>query len=544
MAQEIILFLSERKENAKSFSYVCPDGSHVTGTQTNEAPVKYLLNRYPNTKKIICIVTERAKDTAWEPFQTEVGAITPGIEMEMIPFEEGQDFSKEPLNSILQMVKPEDEVLLETTGGFRNAIMHLLLLSRVLSYTGVRTVCAVYSNFNEKRIEDVSHLIEMFELVGGMQELTSLGSAATLKRYYENQPRDERIAELLNAMETLTETITLCRTRQIEGCMDRFLNALENAKDCNDPLMKQLLPAFRAKFGKKLNVAALIKWCVKSDMIQQALTVYTERIPAFIINRGDIMTVPDISFPGKEYEDPQALKFLRGFLRLSTQSADASIQKNPAKAFKAFVKHNIKDIASWSYSGKVPKNVPSEMQTGLQNLILLARLAYVENGGVFRHDWASQLPPEKKFLKALTEKLNDNPAQTVDKMLNDVQTYKEEYLWLLMEETPPADTDSVNDYVLTLQNLDRLLPGSGYELKFPQDQVETIARDYLYIKALRNMTNHANDESTSDQKSLMSYLSQYGYKALEDVRAEDVKQAILTGLDHLRPRSKKGSRTS
>ena len=37
--------------------YACPDGSSVSGSQTNDAPVRYLLQTYPGVQKIICVVT-------------------------------------------------------------------------------------------------------------------------------------------------------------------------------------------------------------------------------------------------------------------------------------------------------------------------------------------------------------------------------------------------------------------------------------------------------------------------------------------------------
>ncbi len=43
MPKKVILFLSDYKGNAQEQAYLSPDGSTVNGTQTNEAPVKYLL---------------------------------------------------------------------------------------------------------------------------------------------------------------------------------------------------------------------------------------------------------------------------------------------------------------------------------------------------------------------------------------------------------------------------------------------------------------------------------------------------------------------
>lgn len=215
-------------------------------------------------------------------------------------------------------MQAEDEVLLETTGGFRNAVMDLLLLSRILSYTGVKTIGAVYSNYPKTEIEDLSHLIGFFDLVGGMQELTSFGSVKTLRAYYR-RTEEPKIERLLSAMENLYETITLCKAKRIDACMQTFDAALTDAETCGDMMMRQLLPAFRKKFGKKLTTPGLIKWCIQSDMLQQAVTVYTERIPAFVIECGHFIEVtPFARTPEvKEYEDAAAVQFMRDFMTLS-----------------------------------------------------------------------------------------------------------------------------------------------------------------------------------------------------------------------------------
>lgn len=210
MARKIILFLSEYKGNAQEKSYRCPVGKDIAGTQTNEAPVKYLLRQYGNVEEILCIVTSKAKETAWLPFQDMIARTAQDVALTEIPYEEGDDFTDGPLTGIMEKVQAEDEVLLETTGGFRNAVMDLLLLSRLLSYTGVKTIGAVYSNYPKTEIEDLSHLIGFFDLVGGMQELTSFGSVKTLRAYYR-RTEEPKIERLLSAMENLYETITLCK---------------------------------------------------------------------------------------------------------------------------------------------------------------------------------------------------------------------------------------------------------------------------------------------------------------------------------------------
>lgn len=532
MATKIILFVSSLPRTLERMTYLCPDGSTVEGAQTNEAPVRYLLGRYPQVSEILCIVTPEA-EPACDYLDRALKENRPELVLRRIPYREGEDFNGAPLSAILSAVQAGDEILLETTGGFRNAVMYLLLLSRVLSYVGVRTVYAVYSNFPRKRIEDISHLIGLFDLVGGMQELSSFGSARTLRTYYGPTPADPAIGGLLTSMEQLSETITLCRTNQLGERMKAFNQAMEIAKDCADPLMRELLPAFREKFGKKLNTVSLIKWCVESDMLQQALTVYTERIPRLIMTRGDLLRWDENfapAIPRQEYEDPDAVQFLKGFLMLSASRPIAEPALDQTAALRNYVPAHTEEILR-ATQGKCA-DIPPEFGGAVENLVLILNLAY-PYGGSYHEDWTERLPPGKEFLAPLGE--FKNKAASPEGMLRNVGVYKREYLERLLEQNAGVEPIRA-DYVSTLQHLEELLPGSGYEVLCPMEQIKTIARDYLYIKALRNLANHANDTGTSSQKRLMDYLGPYGYHPLETVTLKQMRQAILDGLDHLRTR--------
>lgn len=430
MSQKIILFLSNLRPGAEKSEYLCPDGSFVSGTQTNEAPVLFLLRTHPDISEILSIVTRESVQSAWDQFCAVVHAEYPSIRLTQIPFMAGQDFTFGPMREIMGRVNENDEIFLETTGGFRNDIMHLLLLSRVLSYTKVQTVGAVYSNFQEKEIQDVSHLIGLFDLVGGMQELTSFGSVRTLRTYYGKPAKDVRIERLLFSVEKLTETISLCRTKQIDKRMADFDEALTAAESCSDPLMQQLLPAFRMKFGKKLTIPGLIKWCVQSDMLQQALTIYKERIPTYLLkDRSDLITVSSSAPPpnvDKDYQSEDEARFYEHFLKMG------------------------RNMRSAYYRGRDP------------------------------------------------------------------------------------DDRWNNSTIKTIEYMEDLLPNSYFHAHCSVNQLCVIAMDYLYIRALRNMTNHANDQATESQKEIEEYLAEHGYQKLDSVTAQDAAKTILNALDHLK----------
>ena len=134
MSEKVILFLSELRDDPREERFLCPDGRTVSGVQTNEAPVRYLLRRWPSVSEILCIVTPSARASAWARFADAIRRTAPAVALTEIPFAEEEDFSAAPLERILARFSPGDALLLETTGGLRNTVMYLLLLSRVLSY--------------------------------------------------------------------------------------------------------------------------------------------------------------------------------------------------------------------------------------------------------------------------------------------------------------------------------------------------------------------------------------------------------------------------
>lgn len=429
MSAKVLLFLSSYRRDSTPLQYACPDGSTVDGAQTNDAPVRYLLRAHPDVTELLCVVTPQAAEAAWENLQGVVAETAPQVRCVKIPFSEEESFEETLLPEVIEKTRDGDVILLDITGGFRNATTYLMLIGRALTYAGRRIGQAIYSSYSQRRIEDVSHLLGLFDLIGGMQELTSLGSAATLRTYYQGVPHPAEIDELLAALDQLWEEITLCRANRIAGAMERFNSAMAGVRDCDDPMMRALFPAFRKKFGSKLTTPGMIKWCVQSGMLQQALTFYVERVPAhilqntlFVTSKVYWVTKPELL---KSYEDADTVQFVRGFLSLSNKLHDE----------------------------------------------------------------------EKK--------------------------------------------DSYRVYLKTLQSFEQLVLKSGYDYKCTLKRLKEICMDYLYIKQLRNMTNHANTEGSTEQEALVAYLVAEGYKPLEETTRADVAAAILKGLKNLQPQSRK-----
>ena len=320
-----------------------------------------------------------------------------------------------------------DEILLETTGGWRNTMMYLLLLSRVLTYNHNQTIGATYADFNNQQITDVSDLLRMFDLVGGMQEMSSFGNVRTLRKYFGAEPQDEQIGELLDALEALNEAITLCRTSKVSGCLERFIHAVNEVKSCDNPLVRQLTPAFDSIFReRKFKIRSLIRWCLERDMYQQAVTLYIECIPTEIF-----------------------------------------------------------------------KNIVQKKQ---------------EN-----HLFNPKYDDKTRFSDA------------------------DEFFCYLLNASryTSASKESGDQYamqVYTIENLETCFPSAPFELKskYTIHKLQNIARDYLYIKLLRNMINHAQTTGTESTEQAVEYLKRYGYRAPDAVDLKTLRTVMENALNNLK----------
>lgn len=549
MACKLILFVSPLRPGAAELDYTCPNGDTVSGAQTNEAPAKYLLGHFGDVSQLLGIVTPQSAP-AWEyltrtlsDFCAARGLAAPAFCP--VPLEEEQAFAQEALPVLLAYIGPGDTLLLETTGGFRNAMMYLLLLSRILSYTGVPVAEAVYSNFQSREISSVSQLFSMFQLAEGMQNLSAFGSVEALRAYYAGRPQPAGAEALLCAMERLTEAIALCRTRQIDACMEQFNAALAQLEgaDQTDPLLQELLPVFRSKFGRdgRMTTPTLIRWCADNGMLQQALTVYTEQMPVYLLSpdQGRLIQLdesvaapPDP--PPQPYERRELAYFLRSFLHLSRRKPEGA---GRCAAFRQYIQNNVREIETAARFGRPPRQVPEELQPAIRRVVELVRAAEpcLETG---RWDgrWVRRVP----FFcsEALTERINQAKYKSAAKMINDFQVFGSELVAELFGERPdrPAQGDAKggNAYLDTLRKMELLLPGSGWRLRCSLASAKTLTADYIYVKFLRNMTNHANDVSQDSQRETLKYLYTLGYPEMDGVSAPAVKQVLHRALEHLR----------
>lgn len=338
--KKIVTFISKYNASSTEKKYTSADGSiTVSGEQTNEAPIRYLLQLDPDIQEIICIVTEQVAAveaglgcSAYDNFKKKIQIDSPDVTFRKVMFQDSTEkFTVDALPEILQLITPEDCIYLETTGGFRDAVTYLMQISRVLLYQGTNLEKAVYSKYPACIIEDVTDTYRMFDLINGLNEFQHYCNMDSLITYFKKDGQiPAKWSFLIRSMQQLSECIIMCQTENIEGKLEKFRSALHRAKQQDDPLLQTLLPIFEEKFAELDSIPHIIRWCLDNNLIQQALTIYNERMPEYLIRTAGFLTIPEKFSAAGKYSD---------YYRIALNDLDNgffSIGKNITRSKKEF----------------------------------------------------------------------------------------------------------------------------------------------------------------------------------------------------------------
>lgn len=528
---KIILFLSPFNAKSVKINYTAPDGTKIKGIQTNDAPVKYLLNSF-DVSEIICITTKKAKKSSLKHFKKIVKSYGK-IKINVISYDNKKEFSKKTLSYILDCIKDEDEILMDCTGGFRNDIMHLLLINQILTCKNIPMRKVVYSNYSLRKIEELDSTTHLFSLVTGMQEFISTGSTKTIWSYYNNlQTRDKKIEKMLTAVDSLLDAICLCSVDIIDQKVDEFNKVLAKSEKSNNVLFNNLISVFRDRFGEKMDLISLIEWCINSSMLQQAITIYNEKIPKYLFDNNIIESSNSDFNNHKTYEDKSYAMFMYDFFELSVKSSE-HISSDEYASFKKYVVDNANAIEFSVLKYKDFECNDKKFKTGIDNIILFLRFSYGNNSHRYNSNWYKYLAEDKKYLEPLKDELKGTIPNTILGMIKTIASFKTDSIDILLENEKVEIKEKISHKVDTIENLELLLPESNYKVRSDIDDMKNFCRDYLYIKTLRNMTNHALSEEFESTE--MKYLETKGYKAISEIiTTKNLTKILKSAIENIR----------
>lgn len=180
----------------------------------------------------------------------------------------------------------------DMTGGFRHTSMLMLSIIQLLSYRGIETGRILYSDPDKKNVYEANEIQRVSLLITGADEFVKFGSVNALLEYFGEG--SSAASELLDAMKNFSDAIKICRTGTIENDLRNLSEQIElfrakGSKDLKSELFAKIIATVEAEYGELIGGGAtrfeIIRWCMRKEFWQQAMTLCTEWLPEEIVAR-------------------------------------------------------------------------------------------------------------------------------------------------------------------------------------------------------------------------------------------------------------------
>lgn len=224
------------------------------------------------------------------------------------------------LSECFQTVTSEEEVYIDYTGGFRDINFLMTSIIHFLEFKGIKCSEIVYSNLKDKQLCDLHYIYDIYQMINGVNEFTNTGNARELQKAYENVTGNGLADNVLKHLVDFSDMLSICDIGNLDGCVNELIEALRQVEespcaDITSSMLKTLAPTIREKMhlSSGLDYLSMIQWCAENNMIQQAATIYTDKMPIYYLKKGMIpdyvelgladLSLGSYAFSGKFYEE-------------------------------------------------------------------------------------------------------------------------------------------------------------------------------------------------------------------------------------------------
>ena len=534
------------------YSYITDNDNNkltFSGCHTNDAPARFLLKLAEHNEepidKIFCIVSkdvyntklpqlenkssklklEKGK-TAFDRFSALIkNEVGPSIEIIPIYYDfdpNNEDFDpKDKPTYIYNQIKPGDIgklIYIDYTGGLRDSSLFMIALIRYLEFRGIVCKDIIYSDYfsEPKTIRNIRYIYDMFDMINGVSEFVGTGNArqlVDLQKKLENTTNNDIVKTFVDNLQDFSNAIAICDVSKIQTTIESISNAINTLEnDTSDDIFVQMFKTLIPTVKEKLyidktppSILDLSQWCLENNMLQQAVTIYNEKILSYYILNNYEDFKNELKNPIQKYKDYKDIhekyKNLskiwdefndsdgkrKKYTKQISDYIDAEIAKIHSH-YKGFEVDNIKDYSVIVYKAlkKIENQYTDTKTDGLSKDIL-------REAPKFQDFMASFMDNKDIFIKCIK-----------DKITKDIKP------------------------IFSLQELEKTNGKLWQAMKY-----------YHAVKILRNNINHVSGDVGSMNETMQAYLEEKGlgdtaiaagetfkFKLEKDFISETLKAAI------------------
>lgn len=554
MNNTLIFFMSMLFPNSQPTVYTA-DGFSITGTQTNEAAAKYIIkalaDKGDRLHRIIAITSREAKESALEVFSEGLkefcGDSLALPEIVTVDTYDGEiELPEEAvLAKVMELITPDDLIYLDVSGGKRTHANMMLLLMKLVRYKGIRLADALYSEKNgaSGKVSSHSAFYKNLDILDGANQLAVTGRSGQLSEYFSSFGENSSVRRLLDVMEEFSGSISLCSISELDDILKRMKLLIQEAakptpSGMDDFLFRQLIPVISSKFFGESNepdYCHIILWCLENHLIQQAVTLYVEKIPKYVFDK-ELVTVTDEirEEVTSAYGKPEELNlekelFFSRLMSAGSLSADEQQAKDLISELRTAL------LSDEYYNGGNDRILKAI------KLIMSFRRQCIYEGDCYRAIKAILKDGTNRGLCAIAEQLdgksiNCNVFGTARYLANNEPVLRAAL------HLPPSAKGKISDETIerkvrTIGNVVTMPVPYGFTFNISRSDLRSIMLGYLYARGIRNRINHAADKNNSTSR-MDNLLTEYGFDIAfkEDIIIEQLKNSV-TFISKLTPQS-------
>lgn len=312
--------------------------TEIKGVLTNEAGVRYIMkNLKKNNDSLDMILFTRSSDTGnnfsvYDRFSGEVktGDINhreffkkrmelycqnEGMTFPEYIYEEGLHIDDDPdsqslinlsgqiANKIISLKNNvgnrKINLYIESNGGIRDFMLLVVAIVQSISADVAEVKDVVGVNFNYKNqkhpIRLKTQAYRVYDLYSGIDEFINYGRSAKIQKFFDKDGLNENEKNILESIEFMSIAFTLCRPIEMLRSTQKLSNVIKEYRH-RLQIFDLLVNRIKTEYQKIFNdietgsiesyavLKDLIQYCMKHNLIQQALTLYSELMPDVLYN--------------------------------------------------------------------------------------------------------------------------------------------------------------------------------------------------------------------------------------------------------------------
>ena len=188
-------------------------------------------------------------------------------------------------------------LFIDYNGGQRYVAFMLIGIANLMEIrkVGIGDIITMDYGTNPVDIQSMTGIFHSMDLVAGINEYVKYGRTHMLHKYFDFS-NDHEIKAVLDVMDRFADDLQLCRSAGIMDGREKLKNVLEAYQERNcagkagkedvhkalfSYVVKDIYEQYRPLFeGQEPEI---IQWCVEKEFVQQALTIFTERMPQYFV---------------------------------------------------------------------------------------------------------------------------------------------------------------------------------------------------------------------------------------------------------------------